>query len=388
MIKLEIDPITRRILAYVAILSNSQIFKDDIILEDSMVPSMDLNKYYINGEIVSSEKTEYEKNVEELELKLSEFNTFDEDKYFFNLVKGGTSLKESRTLLSQKLEEKQQLEDRYNLLISQHKEDIFNFYIQEYKKKEATMEFKYYSSVILLIKDENKYLSEWINWYYGLGFDHIFIYDNGSVEDVNDVIETLDADIQNTITVIEWKDHYDNIQQDAYNNFLENYREQCKWCLFADSDEFLRFTNGATNVNDFLKDFDDYTEIWGYLEEYNANGQESYEDKPVRERFTQKFDTYEMYYWKNFMQVNRIDKFNRHYAYYDTNKGKCYQNENINKDLFVIEHYYTKSWEEWENKILSRGACDPKYKRKLNDFFKYNPDMEYLKTEDAEQSYQ
>ena len=188
MIKLEIDPITRRILAYVAILSNSQIFKDDIILEDSMVPSMDLNKYYINGEIVSSEKTEYEKNVEELELKLSEFNTFDGDKYFFNLVKGGTSLKESRTLLSQKLEEKQQLEDRYNLLISQHKEDIFNFYIQEYKKKEATMEFKYYSSVILLIKDENKYLSEWINWYYGLGLDHIFIYDNGSVEDENDLI--------------------------------------------------------------------------------------------------------------------------------------------------------------------------------------------------------
>ena len=54
----------------------------------------------------------------------------------------------------------------------------------------------------------------------------------------------------------------------------------------------------------------------------------------------------------------------------------------------MIEHYYTKSWEEWKEKIITRGACDPLYKRKLNEFFNYNPDMEYLKEEDTEQFYQ
>lgn len=388
MIKIEIDPITCKILSYCTVLPSTPIYKDDILLDDTAVSSMSLDKYYINGEIVSKAKSEYEETMDALEAKLLECNTLDESQYFFDLVKNGCSLKEARTLLTQKLNEKEQLEQEYEQLRTQHKEDIYSFYANAYKEKEKLMKFQYYSSAVLLIKDENKYLSEWLSWYQKLGFHHLFIYDNGMIENASDLTNTLDENIRNLVTVIEWKDTYNNIQEDAYNHFLKTYGKQCKWCLFVDSDEFLRFTNHAENVNDFLKDYEDYTEVWGYLEEYNANGLETYEDKPVRERFTQKFDEYEQYYWKNFIQVNRIDKFTRHYAVYDETKGRCYRNENINKDLFVIEHYYTKSWQEWKEKILFRGACDPEYKRKLNDFFKYNPDMSYLMENDAEQAYQ
>ncbi|WP_286144695.1 glycosyltransferase family 2 protein [Bacteroides caecimuris] len=388
MIKIKTDPITNRIISYEKVLSTTILYRDDILLEDSEVPSMDLTKYFINGKIVSKEKDKYEKELEEIETKLLMFQSFDEEKCFFDFVKNGATLEEARIQLFQKLEEKENMEDRYNQMIQQHNEEIYNFYAQQYKEKEETMYFPYYSSVVLLIKDENKYLKEWIDWYVSLGFDHIFIYDNGTKEDVNDIIQVFDDDVKNKIMVISWKDKYNNIQQDAYNHFLENGGKQCRWCLFADSDEFLRFNNDTENVNAFLKNYENYTEVWGYLEEYNANGQEIYEDKPVRERFTQKFDEYELYYWKNFIQVNRIDCFQRHYAYYNEDKGRCYRNEKYNKDLFVIEHYYTKSWEEWKEKIITRGACDPLYKRKLNEFFNYNPDMEYLKEEDTEQFYQ
>lgn len=388
MIKLKIDPITNRILSYCVVLSSTPLYKDDILLDDSTASSMDLDKYYIDGQIVSKEKGEYEQAIDELESKLFEFNGFNEEKFFFDFVKSGMSLDEARIKLSQKLSEKEALENQYKNLVNQHKEDVYSFYSQQYKEKEKRLQFKYYSSVVLLIKDENRYLNEWVNWYHSIGFDHIFIYDNGSTENVNDIVDFLDDTIKNKISVIEWKGSYDNIQQDAYNHFLENYGEQCRWCLFADSDEFVNFKNGTIAVNDFLKDYEDYTEIWGYLVEYNASGQVNYEDKPVRERFTETCDKYEMYYWKNFIQVNRIDKFVRHYAYYDETKGRCFRNENNNKDLFVVEHYYTKSWEEWKEKILSRGSCDPNYKRKLNDFFLYNPEMDYLKEEDTEQSYQ
>lgn len=388
MIKIETDPITNRIISYEKLLSTTILYKDDILLEDNEVPSMDLDKYFINGRIVSKEKDEYEKKMEGLETKLLSFQTFDEKNFFFDNVKNGATLKEARIMLSKKLEEKEQLENQYKQMVEQHIEDIYDFYVKQHKQKEETMQFSYYSSVVLLIKDENKYLKEWIDCYNHLGFDHVFIYDNGTKEDVNDIIQLFDDDVINKITMIPWKDKYNNIQQDAYNHFLKNDGKQCRWCLFADSDEFLRFTNGTINVNEFLKDYENYTEVWGYMEEYNANGQEFYTSQPVRKRFTQKFDTYEKFYWKNFIQVNRIDCFQRHYAYYDASKGRCYKNENNNKDIFVIEHYYTKSWEEWKEKIITRGACDPKYKRKLNEFFKYNPEMQYLKEEDKEQSYQ
>ena len=57
--------------------------------------------------------------------------------------------------------------------------------------------------------------------------------------------------------------------------------------------------------------------------------------------------------------------------------------------LFVIDHDYTKSWEEWKKKIMERGGADPNYHKALREFFFYNPDMSHLDTgENAVQSYE
>ena len=44
----------------------------------------------------------------------------------------------------------------------------------------------------------------------------------------------------------------------------------------------------------------------------------------------------------------------------------------------VLEHYYTRSWEEWQNKI-TRGCCMPDALKRIDEFFEYNPNMEYLR---------
>jgi hypothetical protein len=43
-----------------------------------------------------------------------------------------------------------------------------------------------------------------------------------------------------------------------------------------------------------------------------------------------------------------------------------------------LNHYFTKSWDEWCEMILKRGDII-KGHRKITDFFEINPDMEYLK---------
>ena len=45
-----------------------------------------------------------------------------------------------------------------------------------------------------------------------------------------------------------------------------------------------------------------------------------------------------------------------------------------------IDHYYTKSYEEWIEK-MARGRCDPYYSRKYDEFFIFNPDMEFCREE-------
>ena len=255
---------------------------------------------------------------------------------------------------------------------------------------DAALECKYYTAVVLLIKNENRYLKEWLDWHLSIGFQHIYIYDNGDIDHVQDIVDTYNADVQQMITVVDWTGHHTHIQQDAYNHFMSNYKQDVRWGLFIDSDEFLRFTDEVTtDVNAFLKAYEEYTEVWGYEVEYDANGQEKYENKPVRERFTRRTDAREGFYWKNFVQVNRIDSFLMHYAYYDPAKHLVFKNEQSNQDLFVIDHYYTKSWEEWQWKIKERGGADPNYHKALREFFYYNPDMAYLDTgENVHQAYE
>lgn len=44
-------------------------------------------------------------------------------------------------------------------------------------------------------------------------------------------------------------------------------------------------------------------------------------------------------------------------------------------DKIVIDHYFTRSHEEWLEKA-ERGSCDPRCQRKYDEFYYFNPDME------------
>lgn len=235
----------------------------------------------------------------------------------------------------------------------------------------------YYSSICLLIRDENKYLVEWLNHHLKL-VDHIYIYDNGLNERTTEIITENNFTPEEIakITIIDWSTQHKNVQEEAYNDFLEKYGSETRWVAFIDSDEFLTI-NSEKSINEILEANSKYTELQIKFVEYNANGLVNYEDKPVQERFTQEFNDFTELYHKEFVQPVRIDHMDRHYAIYEDPYGK-YVDEK--KELFHIKHYYTKSYEEWVEK-MKRGSSDPSCLKKYGEFFVYNPDLEYLKNE-------
>ena len=392
MIKLIIDDLTGKILGYTKVRSNTCIYKDDVLVEESKLAGMKIeNAYWVDGKAVNREETEgYYAEMAALEEEIRENQQTDAESSLLDYLVKGSTLTAAIKKIKSVREKIQSLTDRREALKEERRKAIREYYLSRNRERDALLECKFYSAVILLIKDENRYLKEWLDWHLNLGFEHVYIYDNGGKDRVQDVVDLYTAEMQQKITVIDWTGHHTHIQQDAYNHFLLNHKKDVRWGLFIDSDEFLRFTDGqTTDVNTFLRSYEDYTEVWGYEVEYDANGQETYEDKPVRERFTRQTDVREGFYWKNFIQVNRIDSFLMHYAYYDESRHLLFKNEKSNQDLFVIDHYYTKSWEEWKKKIMERGGADPNYHKALREFFFYNPDMAYLDTgENAVQSYE
>lgn len=389
MIKVQIDPITKRVLSYTKVLRNTLIYKDDILIPKNDMPKKNIKEMLLFDKGFVEGIDSYTEKLRKLEEDLDKLGGQTDSEYLIQAILLGKTLEEARTATKGRREQMEELWAKRCELIEQHKMEIEEYYLNQNRILDASLSCKYYSAVILLIKDENRYLKEWLDWHLALGFDHIYLYDNGSQEQVTEITDKYSKEVKEKFTVIDWSGHHMHIQQDAYNHFLENFKKDVRWGLFTDSDEFLRFTSETENVNTFLKKYEDYTEVWGYEVEYNANGQEKYEDKPVRERFTERTDVREGFYYKNFIQVNRIDSFLMHYAYYDEAKHLLYKNENTNQDLFVIDHYYTKSWEEWQKKIKERGGADPNYHKALREFFVYNPDMKYLDTgENVVQAYE
>lgn len=391
MIKITVNPITNKVLSYTKIQSNTPVYNTDIIINENELPeNLVTPMMYTDDGFVEITKDNCETEIEVISKRLSEISGVTDNDYFMQLIMEGKDISEAREAVKARKEEWDALTARKEEIEKQHEEHIQQYYLEQNKDLDAALECKYYTAVVLLIKNENRYLKEWLDWHLSIGFQHIYIYDNGDIDHVQDIVDTYNADVQQMITVVDWTGHHTHIQQDAYNHFMSNYKQDVRWGLFIDSDEFLRFTDEVTtDVNAFLKAYEEYTEIWGYEVEYDANGQEKYENKPVRERFTRRTDAREGFYWKNFVQVNRIDSFLMHYAYYDPAKHLVFKNEQSNQDLFVIDHYYTKSWEEWQWKIKERGGADPNYHKALREFFYYNPDMAYLDTgENVHQAYE
>lgn len=392
MIKLIIDDLTGKILGYTNIRSNTCLYKDDVLVEENKLVGIKIeNAYWMDGKIINKEGTEeYCTEMTTLEKEIRENQKTDADSNLLDYLVKGSTLTAAIKGIKNVRDKIQSLTDRLEVLKEGCRKDIREYYLSRNRERDTLLECKFYSAIILLIKDENRYLKEWLDWHLALGFEHVYIYDNGEKDHVQDIVDLYAAEMQQKVTVIDWTGHHTHIQQDAYNHFLSNYKGDVRWGLFIDSDEFLRFTDGETqDVNTFLRHYEDYTEIWGYEVEYDANGLETYEDKPVRERFTRQTNVHEGCYWKNFIQVNRIDSFLMHYAYYDESKHLLFKDDNSNQDLFVIDHYYTKSWEEWKKKIMERGGADPNYHKSLREFFLYNPDMIYLDNgENAVQAYE
>lgn len=217
----------------------------------------------------------------------------------------------------------------------------------------------YKISICLLIKDENKYLNEWVSHHINLGVQHFYIYDNNS----NVPVFTTVANIfdLSMFTFVEWSDNYKNMQVEAYNHCIKNFGHESEWIAFIDTDEFIKCESLC--IMDKYKEYDAVQMNWIL---YNANGLLKYDSRPVQERFLQTFTTDKLgMQYKSIVQPLKVKGMNVHSALTDNV---------ITASDIVLNHYYTRSLEEWEEKI-TRGTCAPFCSRKYDEFFEFNADL-------------
>jgi hypothetical protein len=224
-------------------------------------------------------------------------------------------------------------------------------------------------AIAAIVKDEARYLDEWIRFHLAIGVEHIFLYDNGSTDDTAEVIRPFVRD--NLVTVIPWP-HFDierSTQCLAYAHAIAVNRGRYRWLACIDVDEFL-FPVEAPSLPELLEDYQDVPALAVYWVIFGTSGHEEYQPRGVldsyvlRQRIGNGPQGRTRTNFKSIVQPAQIEavlsahQFRSAQPTLDETRQPVLEDKfkAVSIDRVRINHYYTKSASEWRAKLARSGA--------------------------------
>lgn len=246
--------------------------------------------------------------------------------------------------------------------------------------------------VLAMIKNEHAYLDEWLTFHLNKGFEHIYL-----VEDLkSESHKNITSKYEDKVSIHKCKEDMGidvegiGRQMCIYDQFFQTYMkpEEETWCAFLDIDEFFDFDSRLSlqSIVKLWREFHKVEGIYLFLRNHFADGK-VFEPAYVHGSYKKVFIDYNQSLGLRNKTFCRVD-LPYHFmfiqraicSFYDgveglSNCGDCLPN------MVWIDHYFTKSWEGWLRR-MRRGTQvteENRDYRHLEDFFKYNQDMCYLK---------
>jgi hypothetical protein len=240
------------------------------------------------------------------------------------------------------------------------------------------------TAICAMIKDEQDYLDEWLNYHLNLGINEIYLF-----EDYNSIshlpitdkygekvklfsIDEIFTNEKYSCSRFEPEGVVNQIK--LFDWFPIVYKEELDWVLFIDIDEFLIL---KYDLNKLLEEYSDKTAILLNWKWYGASGHINKPDGGVMENYIIESPNPFDYWWshKSFLNIKNFSGWSKHVHEI---KNAVFPLTDWGSHKAYLNHYFTKSWEEWKTKLFSRGDVCPGH-RKLEHFFLFNPDMLPLK---------
>lgn len=253
------------------------------------------------------------------------------------------------------------------------------------------------------IKNEHKYLDTWIKYHIKLGFNKFILFEDEGSFSHSSIISQYE----------------DIVDIDLYNYVLSNSNEELKdltcfkyiwdnftkidWIIKLDPDEYFVLPEEYFSIDDYLYNLKpSVKQVYVNYKIFNANG---YMNSPTAEKYNP-METYIFEVHPKALNINfnlnrseKIDCFTGksllRYSSFKKNINSELKDNMIpedfpnrllatkmvesKKDNVFINHYLTKSFEEFLYKLKDRGYYKGHQERMIGDFFILNPDLiEYV----------
>jgi hypothetical protein len=222
------------------------------------------------------------------------------------------------------------------------------------------------AALVAIALDEDDYIDEWLEYHRAIGFSHAYVYDNS---DSNSLAKRLMSN--EFVTVI----HFPGKQRQtaAYEDFAKHGKTGYAWAAFIDIDEFIVLSRHS-NIIDFLKDHCRRGSVSLNWHLFGSNGHERQSPEPVVRRFTKRSRDINHHVKSIVFMNDYVVCIGPHHfrtiAEQRDPRGRIFEgalNLEGTDDVAHINHYFTKSREEFGRKI-ERGRADAVAKRSWSDF--------------------
>lgn len=226
---------------------------------------------------------------------------------------------------------------------------------------------KYFLSTVVIVKNEARYLQEWLDFHLIIGVEHFYIYDNDSTDNI---LEILDPYISRGVVTYQiWGGS--NQQLIVYNDAITKFRNDTEWLAILDADEFL-VPLTKQSIKTFLSSVRPGVAqvLFGWMV-FGSSGEKYYKNGLVLDRFRfhakddwiadskpiikpKRYLGIVIPHWVEVFGKTIDENGNSLKRYPQTNLITA---EPMPKEKFRINHYYSKILEEFENK-KHRGFAD------------------------------
>ena len=214
-------------------------------------------------------------------------------------------------------------------------------------------------AIVCIVKDEARYLDEWLAYHFALGVSHVLLYDNGSTDGSAELL----ARYQNhgLVTVIDWP--LPGGQLAAYNHALRFFGAAADWLAYFDVDEFL-VPLLDDDIPSLLARYASAADVRVERKEFGYSGHRTPPDGLVIDAYTQLANVLAFRPGlpprvKSIVQPAAISAVDVHLAFPADVPTEGMPIETVEvevRGVAQLNHYYTRSFEEFEAKRF-RGSA-------------------------------
>jgi hypothetical protein len=215
-------------------------------------------------------------------------------------------------------------------------------------------------SVMAILKNEAPNMEEWLCHHMAIGVDHFFLYDNGSTDELHEVLKPY-AD-HGVVTTVYFP--LRGLQRDANNHVVRFFGDTTEWIAYVDIDEFL-VPQDDESISDVMARYPDAEQVLVSRKEFCYSGHRSPVEGLVTEEYREyseqvpRMGTSEILA-KPIIRPRDTARVGIHNAFTVHGRTVNTAGQPTSEEATVIEdpsyaklqmnHYFTKSWEEFQAK--------------------------------------